>query len=287
MLFRSVTGTPPNRERQGYIDGPVEWGVNSKGKKFVRHWAIEIDGKGSLAINARPVQPALKGKYPSTQTPFFACERTSLPNSRCEWLSGRMSTKDQPGWFKGLGFMYGKIEARMKIPEGEGTWPAFWLLGANIDKVHWPACGEIDIMEASALQRYGMAFGSLHSQPDDQYNFGITANVALDDFYSKFHTFAIVWKKDQIDFLADDKVYKSVTKADMTSESNAVPGKGRRGWPFNKEFFLILNLAMGGSLGGDSAADFMVPPTNTAGGTFLIDYVRYYSVDGVGTLIRH
>lgn len=277
-----VTGTPPNGERQGYIDGPVEYASNGK----VRHWAIELDGKGNLAINARPVQPAF-GKAPSTQTDFFSCERTSLPGGQCEWLSGRMSTKTQPGWFGGLGFKYGKIEARVKIPEGEGTWPAFWLLGANIDSVHWPACGEIDIMEASAFQRYGMAFGSLHSQPDDQYNYGITANVAPANFYSKYHTFAIVWKKDRIDFLADNKVYKSVTKTQMTSADNAVPGKGRRGWPFNKEFFLILNLAMGGSLGGDPKDDFKVPPTNTTGGTFLIDYVRYYSVDGVGTLIRH
>jgi len=289
-----INGTPNNLERQGYIDGPVEYGVapsgKNKGKGYVRHRAIEIDGKGNLAINARPVQPALPGKYPSTQTDFFSCERTSLPGGTCEWLSGRMSTKDQPGWFHGVGFMYGKLEARIKLPEGDGTWPAFWLLGANIDKAPWPRCGEIDIMEASAFQRYGQAFGSLHSFPNDQYNIDITANTpAIDpkDFYGKYHTYGILWKQDQIDFLFDDKVYKSVTKAFMTSQNNAVPGKGRRQWPFNQEFFLILNLAMGGILGGDANNDFMVPPTNTTGGTMLIDYIRYYSVDGVGKLIRH
>ncbi|MBU6213294.1 MAG: glycoside hydrolase family 16 protein [Actinomycetales bacterium] len=283
-----ITGTPPNHERQGYIDGPVEWAVNSKGKAYVRHRAIETDGKGNLAINARRVQPALKGKYPSTQAEFFSCERTSLPGGTCEWLSGRMSTKDQSGWFRGIGFKYGKIEARIKVPEDDGTWPAFWLLGANIDKKPWPKCGEIDIMEASALQRYGQAFGSLHSFPNDQWNVDITANTPpVDDFYSNYHTYAIMWKQDRIDFLFDGKVYKSVTKAFMTSKDNAVPGKGRREWPFNQEFFLIVNLAMGGVLGGDSSIDFMVPDTNTTGGTMLIDYIRYYSVDGVGTLIRH
>lgn len=286
-----LTGTPANNERQGYIDGPVEWAINSKGKGYVKHNAIETDGAGNLAINARPVQPGVSGKYPSTQrNDFFTCERTSLPNGTCEWLSGRMSTKNQPGWFRGVGFMYGKLEARIKVPEGDGTWPAFWLLGANLDKAPWPRCGEIDIMEASAFQRYGQAFGSLHSFPNDQYNVDITANTpAIDpqEFYGKFHNYGILWKKDRIDFLFDDKVYKSVTKAFMTSQNNAVPGKGRRQWPFNQEFFLIVNLAMGGVLGGDANNDFMVPDTNTAGGTMLIDYIRYYSVDGVGKLIRH
>ncbi|NBO45490.1 MAG: glycoside hydrolase family 16 protein [Actinobacteria bacterium] len=289
-----ITFTPPNQERQGYIDGPVEYGtkmINGKKKGYVKHRAIELDGKGNLAINARPVQPALKGFYPSTQTDFFSCERTSLPGGTCEWLSGRMSTKNQPGLFQGVGFMYGKLEARIKVPENDGTWPAFWLLGANIDKAPWPKCGEIDIMEASAVQRSGQAFGSLHSFPNDEHNIDITANTpAVENFYSDYHTYGILWKKDRIDFQFDGKTYLSVTKAFMTSANNAIPGKGRRGWPFNQEFFLIVNLAMGGILGGDPADPvnpFMVPATNTTGGTMLIDYIRYYSVDGVGKLIRH
>ena len=268
-----INGNPNNRERQFYLDTPVQY--NTTGS--VKHWAIELDGSGNLAINAQAPRPA-GVTYPSTY-PYVDCGY-----GQCEWLSGRMNTQGK------LGFMYGRIEARIKVPEGEGTWPAFWMLGANINKVNWPSCGEIDIMEASATNRYGQAFGSLHSQPDDQYNYGITASVSPDNFYSAFHTYAIDWVKDRIDFSVDGKVYNSVTKAIMTSTSNAVQtqyGKlARRGWPFNQEFFLIVNLAMGGSIGGDPNDEFRAPAGAT-GGTMLIDYIRYYAINGIGKLVRH
>ena len=265
-----VTGNPNNAERQYYTDSVVEYTAAGK----VAHYAIEVDGKGNLALNARA--PKFKTKTAKSTYPPLDCRY-----GRCEWVSGRMNTQGK------LGFMYGKLEARIKLPEGDGTWPAFWMLGANIEKVNWPSCGELDIMEASAFQRYGSIFGSLHSQPDD--GFGISSSAYPEDFYTKYHTYGIVWTKDRIDFLSDGQVYNTVTKADMTSRANAVKteyGVQKRTWPFNAEFFIILNLAMGGSLGGDPDNEFKVP-AGAKGGSMLVDWIRYYSVDGVGKVIRH
>jgi beta-glucanase (GH16 family) len=189
-----------------------------------------------------------------------------------------------------LGFKFGQIEARMKIPAGEGTWPAFWMLGANIDKgVSWPNCGEIDIMEASATNRPGSVFSSLHSYPSD--GFGVTSSTYPDDIYNTWHKYAIRWGWNKIEFLIDDELFYTITKDEVVSEKIPVEDQGlvAREYPFNKEFFLVLNVAMGGTLGGGEGGEIarmengQLPP----GGTLLVDYIRYYSVNGIGKLIRH
>jgi beta-glucanase (GH16 family) len=270
-----VTGSPNNKERQYYTDGVVEYNANGT----VAHRAIELDGAGHLAINA--VRPQAKtATHPSTSPSDFCVY------GRCEYLSGRLNTAGK------LGFKYGQIEANIKLPSGEGTWPAFWMLGANINQgVSWPECGEIDIMEASATNKPASIFGSLHSYPDD--GFGVTSSWYPDNFYDKYHTYAIRWTYNKIQFLVDNEVYNTVTKADVTSEqiplSDGSGNYARRQYPFNKEFYLILNLAMGGTLGGDEDGQVTRDANNRlpAGGTMLVDYIRYYSVNGQGKLIRH
>ena len=266
----TVTGAPANKERQYYTDGVVSY--NPTGS--IAHRAIELDGKGNLAFNA--VKPQAKtAKHPSTAAPDYCFY------GKCEYLSGRMETNGK------IGFKFGQIEARIKIPTGEGTWPAFWMLGANINEYGsgWPQCGEIDIMEASYSNRYGSMFGSLHSYPDD--GFGITSSTYPDNFYSKYHTYGIRWVYNKIDFMVDGVIYNTITKADVVSEKVSVENVGMvtREYPFNNEFFLILNLAMGGTLGGNY--DGEVEPKSAKGGTMLVDYIRFYSVNGTGKLIRH
>jgi beta-glucanase (GH16 family) len=268
-----VTGMPNNKERQYYTDGVVRYNANGT----IANRAIELNGRGQLAISA--VRPQAKtSKHPSTSPKDFCVY------GRCEYVSGRMNTAGK------LGFKFGQIEARMKIPAGEGTWPAFWMLGANIDQgVSWPECGEIDIMEASASQRPATIFGSLHSYPSD--GFGVTSSAYPDDIYNTWHKYGIRWGWNKIEFLIDDEVYNTITKADMVAEKIYVEDQGlvAREYPFNKEFFLILNVAMGGTLGGVDGGEVprmdngQLPP----GGTLLVDYIRYYSVNGVGKLIRH
>lgn len=261
-----VTGVPPNKERQFYTDGVVEY--TSDGK--ILHRAIELDGYGNLAINARKVTPKY-GKRPSNAPPDYCVY------GQCEFVSGRMTTHGK------LGFAYGQIDARIKIPRGEGTWPAFWMLGMKPDG-QWPQCGEIDIMEASYSNRYGVTFSTLHSYPAD--GFGITAQTNPDDIYGQYNVYSVRWSFNKIAFLFNREVFFEITKPEVVAERVPVEGIGSvaREYPFNQEFFLILNVAMGGTLGGDF--DGLVTDPNAKGGTMLVDYIRYYSVDGVGRLVR-
>jgi beta-glucanase (GH16 family) len=160
----------------------------------------------------------------------------------------------------------------MKNPAGVGTWPAFWMLGDDLlDGNPWPECGEIDIMEARGYMGEA-AFGTIHGPNFANGNFGgygstYNNGAQLSD---AFHTYAIEWKKNQIDFYVDDSLYLSATPKDIA------PGR----WVFNQEFFLILNLAMGGEFAGDLDPALMQSQMS-------IDYIRVYSINGIGKVIKH
>lgn len=259
-----VTGTGGgNRERQFYTDGVVEY--NKTGS--VAHYAVELDGKGSLAINARRVRPRA-GTRPSN-APSGTCWYGA-----CEFVSGRINTRGI------VGFQHGLLEARIKVPNAWNSWPAFWMLGANIGEVDWPKCGEIDIMESAANgAKYWSYFGTLHSDPSDGFGVGSGARY-LEDIYTKFHTYGVYWDKTKVQWRLDGKPYFTATKKAVTGGEWSFP----RSWPFDQEMFVILNVAMGGTLGGD-ANGYVDPDSN--GGTMLVDWVRFSSVNGVGKLIKH
>ena len=181
----------------------------------------------------------------------------------CEWTSARINTIGK------VLFKYGYIEARIKFPEGGGTWPAFWALGTNITKgTAWPECGEIDIAEAVGNNPLGV-YGTLHG-PGYSGGEGITRTTYLKKpVSSDYHLYAVNWTSAKIEFLVDGKVYHSVTKKEVS------PNK----WPFDQDFFLILNLAMGGNLGQD-----IDPELKKA--TMQVDYIKYYSVNGVGKVTK-
>ena len=255
-----------NRERQFYTDGPVEY--TSRGS--VAHYAVELDGKGNLAINARRVLPR-KGARPSN-APEGACWYGA-----CEFVSGRINTRGT------VGFKYGLLEARIKVPNAWNSWPAFWMLGANIGEVDWPACGEIDIMESAANgAKYWTYFGTLHSLPDDGFGVGSGARY-LEDLYTKFHVFGVYWDKTKVQWRIDGKPYFTATKKSVTG-SDWLVGGVPRSWPFDQEMFAILNVAMGGTLGGD-AGGYAEP--DSTGGTMLVDWVRFSSVNGIGRVVKH
>lgn len=254
-----------NYERQYYTDGPVAYTQDGKASRY----ALELDGKGRLLINARRTSRAT-GSAPSTipDTPCYY--------GPCEFLSARINTAGK------LGFKYGLIEARIMIPKEAGTWPAFWMMGANHPTVGWPKCGEIDIMEASATQRAYAIFGSLHSFPDN--GFGVTSGSFYPDtLYGGYHTYGFYWDGSRMEWRFDGKPFFKVTKADVTGSKWAING-ARRSWPFDQEMFVILNLAMGGVLGGDSQRR-VDPQTSSA--LMAIDWIRFSSVNGVGKVIKH
>lgn len=154
---------------------------------------------------------------------------------------------------------YGRFEARMRLPYGQGIWPAFWLLGANCDEIVWPACGEIDIMEYRG-QEPTTVLGSVHG-PGYSAGEAVTKSYTLenDRFDTGFHVFGIEWSPESINFYVDDVLYNQITPDD-------VPGE----WVFDHPFYIIINLAVGGSFVGDPNEETTFPQT------MLIDYVRVY-----------
>ena len=195
---------------------------------------VSLDGSGNLAITAR------------------AEDYEGQP-----YTSGRIKTK---GLFNRT---YGRFEARIKLPAGQGIWPAFWLLGANIDQVGWPACGEIDIMEYLGHDPRSI-YGTIHGP--GHYGGGAIGNkhtLAQGGFNLGFHEFAITWDEQEIVWTVDGYVYHRVKPADLPAGAT---------WVYDHPFFIILNLAVGGRWPGDPDQTTVFPQT------MLVDYVRVYGL---------
>lgn len=154
---------------------------------------------------------------------------------------------------------YGRFEARLRTPYGPGLWPAFWMLGDNIETVGWPHCGEIDIMELRGQQPH-IIHGSVHG-PGYSGGSPVSKSYALNNarFDTDYQIFAIEWDKDKIDFFVDDYLYQRITPED-------VPGD----WVFDQPFFILLNVAVGGNYVG-----FPLPQTPFPQ-KMIVDYVRVY-----------
>ena len=163
------------------------------------------------------------------------------------YTSGRIKTENLQE------FTYGRMEIRAKLPTGGGTWPAIWMLGANYQEVGWPATGEIDIMEHVGNQP-DKVFSTLH-YPEHSGGNGDSEEIEITDVEQDFHVYKLIWSPDALQFYVDDTLYHTF----INSESV----------PFNKDFFFILNVAMGGNFGG------AIDPSFTSS-SMLVDYVRVY-----------
>lgn len=154
---------------------------------------------------------------------------------------------------------YGRFEARIKTPFGPGIWPAFWLLGSNIETVSWPQCGEIDIMELRG-QEPNIIHGSLHG-PGYSGGATITKSYGFEKkrFDLDFHVFAVEWTKDYINYIVDNVVYQQIRPED-------VPGE----WVFDHPFFILLNVAVGGNYVGFPSSATPFPQT------MQVDWVKVY-----------
>ena len=161
-------------------------------------------------------------------------------------------------------FLYGRFEARIRLPAEVGMWPAFWMLGGNIDEVGWPACGEIDIMEGKG-RLPAWTSGALHRGQDSGNNLITAAEYVLPtgDFHREWHVFAVEWQPDQIRWYVDDVLFQTIDKPGDVEPAY---------WPFDRHpFFLILNLAVGGWFDAPH-----VPPDDLEPQRLLVDYVRVY-----------
>jgi beta-glucanase (GH16 family) len=172
-----------------------------------------------------------------------------------DYTSASLTTRDKASW------TYGRIEVRAKLPSGRGTWPAIWTLGTNSQQVGWPAGGEIDIMEFVGFEP-GVIHANIHTKA---YNHvlktGKGDKITIADASEAFHVYAIEWGPDGIDFFVDSQKYFTFRNE----------GTGASVWPYNKDQYLILNLAIGGAWGGQKGIDDSIFPQR-----YLIDYVRVY-----------
>jgi len=184
-------------------------------------------------------------------------EQYEFDDSSKSYTSARLNSK--------FSFRYGRIDVRAKLPKGAGTWPAIWTLGANINEignyfgdqfgnVGWPACGEIDIMEQNGWNKNNV-IGHLHWEDNSGQYKNQGGTKSIENSYDEFHTYSLVWDSSKISILLDDNTFFS-----MANTSNN---------PYDNDHYLLLNIAVGGNLGGDV-------PSNFSEEIMEIDYVRIY-----------
>lgn len=231
--FEGTEGQVPDATKWLYDIGT---GDNGWGNQELQYYTdrtenISLDGSGNLVITAR--RESFGGQ------PF---------------TSARIKTQ---GRFEQT---FGRFEARIKLPWGPGIWPAFWMLGSDVEIVGWPQCGEIDIMEYRG-QQPNLVHGSIHG-PGYSGGGAITKSFGFENnrFDVDFHLFAVEWGNEYLRFYVDDILYQEVKPEDL-------PGP----WVFDKPFFIILNVAVGGSYVGFPTSQTPFPQE------MLVDYVRVYT----------
>jgi beta-glucanase (GH16 family) len=232
--FDGAAGVLPDATKWTYDIGSGGWGNQELQYYTNRPENVSLDGNGNLVITAK-----------------------SESFGGSSFTSARIKTK---GLFEQA---YGRFEARLKTPYGPGIWPAFWMLGANNETVAWPQCGEIDIMELKGHQP-SILHSTLHG-PGYSGGNAITDTYALSNnrFDNDYHIFAVEWDAEKIDFYVDGYLYNRITKS-------AVVTKGE--WVYDHPFFMILNIAVGGTFAGFPTSETPFPQKMT------IDYVRSYKI---------
>jgi beta-glucanase (GH16 family) len=237
--FDGVAGAQVDGTKWVSDTGGQGWG-NQEREYYTRAENASLDGGGHLVITARatPVGSSFQCWYGS-----------------CRYTSARLKTT---GRFEQT---QGRFEARIRIPRGQGIWPAFWMLGDDIDRVGWPRCGEIDVMENIGREP-AMVHGTMHG-PGYSGGSGIGGpySLASGSFADDYHVFAVEWTPGLIRWLVDENEYRRATPVDLP------PGSA---WVFDHPFFLLLNVAVGGAWPGDPDA------TSTFPQQMLVDYVRVY-----------
>ena len=229
--FNGPANSSPDATKWTYDLGGGGWGNHELEIYTKDPTNVFLDGNGNLVIQA-------------------------VRDGAGSYTSARLKTE---GLFT---IQYGRIEARIKIPFGQGIWPAFWMLGQDIRTVGWPNCGEIDIMENIGKEP-SIVHGSLHG-PGYSGNTPLTSKYSLPNgarFADDFHVYAVEWSPEKIDFMVDGVKYYTATAHDLP------PGAK---WVYDHPFFLLLNVAVGGSWPGNPDA------TTTFPQTMLVDYVKVW-----------
>ena len=239
--FDGPAGALPNPANWRFHLG-TDWGNQELQCYTDRPSNASLDGAGSLVITAR----AESYSGPASGIAGVPCTATG-------YTSARLTTEGVHAQERG------RFEARIKIPTSTGIWPAFWMLGANLPSVGWPKAGEIDILEnfgRSPGQVQGAIHGPGYSGPNALFRaYSLPAGERFD---AAFHTFAVEWSSDRINWFVDSTLYQSIKTSHVPTE-----------WVFDRPFYLVLNLAVGGGPPG--------PPNGTVfPQQMVVDWVRVY-----------
>jgi beta-glucanase (GH16 family) len=221
-------GDGSSSNNPGWGNQELEWYTDSPDN-------AAMDGNGNLVITAR--------QAPSGLTCYYG---------PCQYTSARLTTEGK------LEFAYGRVEARIRIPAGEGLWPAFWMLGTNINTVNWPQSGETDIME-NVGRLPNTLYGTIHGPGYSDIGVGGTFN-SPDPLSAGYHIYSVTWQPGSISWAIDGTTYFTATRNDVPQGS----------WVFDHPFFLLLNVAVGGNFGGPVGSDTTFPQT------MAVDYIRVY-----------
>jgi len=249
---------------EGCQGGRIE-NANPTGDRTTLVWAEEFDEDGAPCVknwNHETIPPN-NGSWWNEEVQYYTDRRdNSIVEDGVlkiiakkenylskEYTSARMTTQ------RLFEFRYGRVEIRAKLPEGQGTWPALWFLGANIDTVGWPTCGEIDLMEHGDGEP-GLVSSTVHRANNNGDNYYRRGDQVIENESSEFHIYKMIWTNSSIQFFVDD-----VKHHDVTYDPNT---------PFNKYFFIILNVAMGGTFTGNN-----IDPNFTSS-ALEVDYIRVY-----------
>ena len=240
--FDGTPGAPVDGTKWVAETGGQGWGNQEREYYTAGTDNASLDGAGHLVITARAEPP---------NTPYQCWY------GACRYTSARLITKAR------FETMYGRFEARIRIPRGQGIWPAFWMLGSNIDAVGWPRCGEIDVMENIGREP-NTIHGTMHG-PGYSGGSGIGGSYELTakPFADDFHVFVVEWSLNEIRWLVDDREYKRTSTGSLPLGAT---------WAFDHPFFLLLNVAVGGAWPGDPDATTVFPQQ------MLVDYVRVYKL---------
>ena len=236
-----------------YPDLTLVWSDEFNGSALnTGDWTFEI-GNGNSGWGNNELQ-YYRSENTEVSNGFLTIEARKEVFEGKQYTSSRIITKDK------VDLRYGRIDIKAKLPEGQGIWPALWMLGSNIDAVGWPACGEIDIMELVGHVP-NEVHGTVHYGPPSPNNLSTGTSFKLNSgkFSDEFHLFSLVWQENLIQWYVDDQLYFTRNPSDLADT-----------WPFNKDFFFIFNVAVGGNWPGSPNGSTVFPQQ------MVVDYIRVY-----------
>lgn len=216
------------------------------------NWTYDIGGSGWGNNELEYYTNSSNNSFVSNG--FLVIEARKETYGTNNYTSARILSKDKKS------FTYGRIDIRAKLPKGQGIWPALWMLGSNIGSLPWPACGEIDIMELLGHEPqkvYGTAHWGAAGGPST--HIGGNYSLSATNFNEKFHVFSLDWTTTKLSFLVDDQVYFTANQSQVTGA-----------YPFDKPFFFIMNVAVGGNWPGNPDNNTVFPQR------MIVDYVRVF-----------